>query len=188
MRPCVRPSVRASVSVLSPGLEIRISIHRFSGPPRAAKEHKHRPNNQQEITPSIHRFTGTKNKDIDIKMSSNSPLVSSDLPDHRERPPNIKHDSKSPLISIKFRAEQQMTLTTACDHRTSETTAQQPPNKKLEGSLSVLPPPWKTSFGCQRANPNTMHNDSKSPRYGAILQPRLLQYLWCELHLMAQTT
>ena len=83
-------------------------------------------------------------------MNSNSPLVSSDLPDHRERPPNIKHDSKSPLISIEFRAqktkkkhqnEQQMTLTTASDHRTPETTAQQPPNNKLEGSLSVLPPP-----------------------------------------------
>ena len=31
-------------------------------------------------------------------MNSKSPLVSSDLPDHRERPPNNKHDSKSPLV------------------------------------------------------------------------------------------
>ena len=85
--------------------QITPSIHRFSGPPRAAKEHKHRPKTQQEITPSIHRFTGTKNQEIHIKTNSNSPLVSSDLPDHRERPPNIKHDSKSPLISIDFRAQ-----------------------------------------------------------------------------------
>ena len=39
-----------------------------------------------------------------IKHDSKSPLISSDLPDHRQKPPNIKHDSESPLISIDFRA------------------------------------------------------------------------------------
>ena len=37
-------------------------------------------------------------------MNNKSPLRSSDLPDHSQRPPKIKHDSESPLISIDFRA------------------------------------------------------------------------------------
>ena len=67
-----------------------------------------------------------------------------------------------------------MTLTTASDHRTRETTARYDfvaARLRFCGCFSACPPPLvNTDLGGQRAGPKTMHHDSKSPRYGGISQ------------------
>lgn len=74
------------------------------GPTKNTYTHRHKI--QQEITLRIYSCTDTQNQELNIKISSQSFLISSDLPDLCERPPH-KLNSKSSLTSFDLLTQKQ---------------------------------------------------------------------------------